>query len=90
MQRQRLRVIAGAGGDDAALPLFGRESQQAAHGAAFLERPRKLEVFELEVNLTTREARECGAFAQRRAPYPPADPSLRTLNVGNCEHLAEI
>ena len=48
---ERLRVIAGGGGDDASLFLLGRKLDEGVARAAFLETAGALEVIELAVNL---------------------------------------
>ena len=51
MVGDRLRVVAGAHGDHAALALVSRERQQLVQRAALLERGGELQVLELEAHL---------------------------------------
>jgi hypothetical protein len=71
MVSDRLRVVARAHGDDAALSFRVGQPQQLVQRAALLEGRRELQVLELEVELAAGQARE-GAGAQERRPLDGA------------------
>src|SRR5690606_18341395 len=78
----RLRVVAGAHGDDAAPPLVGGEREELVERAALLEGGGELQVLELEEDLRAREARERAAVDERRRFDGPGDAPRRRLHVG--------
>ena len=81
-ERDRLRVVAGREGDDAAAAFVGREARQGVVGAAELEGARALQVLALEEHLGA-GARVHGARRDdRRAMRGAGDLARGALDVG--------
>ena len=76
-----LRVVAGAGGDDAARPLVLAEPGDAGVGTADLERAGALQVLALEVDRAADLVGEPPRRAHRRLLGHPAEQRARLLDV---------
>ncbi len=85
MISERLGVIAGRRGDDAAVALLLAHQQQAVQGAALLVGAGELEIFELDVD------GRAGAFGQgpaeqgRRLHDGAVDPRRGGLDIGKAD-----
>ena len=84
MERDRLGVIAGGHGDDAAPPLLLGERHQLDQRAAILERAGNLEIFVFDEDLGARELRQLGRWQGRRAHHLAAD------ELGGLEDIANV
>jgi hypothetical protein len=73
MKGDALSVVAGAGGDDAALALGLRQSEQLVESAALFEGAGSLQIFELEVERETGELRKMVRELARGDVYGVAD-----------------
>src|SRR5690606_9808068 len=86
MVGHRLRVVAGAGRDDAAPPLLRREREQAVQRATVLERARALEVLQLDAQAAGHDIRERQRGRARREHDAAADPVPGGVDVGERGH----
>ncbi len=86
MAGDRLGVVAGGHGDDAALALLGRQQRQAVGGAALLECAGDLEIVEFQHHLGAGQAGDGRIGNHRGAYHPPGDPLGRLLDVLKRDH----
>ena len=81
-------MIAGAGGDDAAGALLGREQRQLVGGAALLERSGALQVLQLEMDLRTAQIAEGPGERTGRHRHVAADALSRGEDVLQIDQAA--
>ncbi|MNE42680.1 hypothetical protein D3C80_1368240 [compost metagenome] len=78
---QGLGVVAGRGGDDAALHLIRRQLQQPVQGAALLEAAGEVQVVELDPDLGAGQLRQAARIADGGAVHLAGDAGLRRANI---------
>ena len=83
----RLRMVAGRRGDNAARTLFGRQLQQFVERAAFLVGGGELEVFELQPDFGADNFRQGAADEHRRADDVAVDTLGGGADVVDCRGL---
>src|SRR6185436_15822013 len=74
-ERDPLGMVAGAGGDDAAGALVGRQVRDLVVGAAQLEAEDRLQVLALEEDRVAETARQAGRGVERRLARDVVDPA---------------
>ena len=82
-QRHALRVVAGAGRDDAAGPLLLRQPGHPHVGAAQLERAGPLQVLALERHRAADRLRTAGAALERGRPHDAGEQAPGGVDVGD-------
>ena len=87
MEGDALGVVAGAGGDDAALALGFAQGEQLVERAALLERAGALQVFKLQVQGQAGQFREVMRKLAGRNMNGVADARARRLNAGKSDRF---
>ena len=84
-ERHALRVIAGAGGDDAARPLLVGEMRDLVVGAAQLEAEDRLQILALQQHLVVETLGQPGRLVERRLPRHVVDATGQHVVKELCE-----